>query len=258
MPSASMARVSIRVWTMCGDPASLPGTMRSRGRGARGDPGPPCRRWRMGGSGRAGRARAAVSRRAPRTLPSPGDGSRRSGRRRHAARRSPSRGRGRTRAARPARDGQPASRCAGRRRHSRSACAVAASGSSAAPSGRRTTTASRDQPRRRGRGSPGAPSRARCSSERPRVLRRGLDFLVSHSRLNVAASPAQCLSYLVCSPRLLEVDCRRRGSRSASAGGWTAPQPPPIRDSSGAQLLQTDTLPGGSSRRYRPCLIWHP
>jgi predicted RecB family nuclease len=37
---------------------------------------------------------------------------------------------------------------------------------------------------------------------------RGLDFLLSRNRLNVAISRAQCLAYLVCSPRLLEVDCR--------------------------------------------------
>ena len=37
---------------------------------------------------------------------------------------------------------------------------------------------------------------------------RGLDFLFSRNRLNVAISRAQCLAYLVCSPRLLEVDCR--------------------------------------------------
>lgn len=37
---------------------------------------------------------------------------------------------------------------------------------------------------------------------------RGLDFLMSRNRLNVAVSRAQCLAYVVCSPRLLEVDCR--------------------------------------------------
>ena len=37
---------------------------------------------------------------------------------------------------------------------------------------------------------------------------RGLDFLLSRNRLNVAVSRAQCLAYVVCSPRLLEVDCR--------------------------------------------------
>ncbi len=37
---------------------------------------------------------------------------------------------------------------------------------------------------------------------------RGLDFLMSRNRLNVAISRAQCLAFVVCSPRLLEVDCR--------------------------------------------------
>ena len=37
---------------------------------------------------------------------------------------------------------------------------------------------------------------------------RGLEFLFSRNRFNVAISRAQCLAYLVCSPRLLEVDCR--------------------------------------------------
>jgi uncharacterized protein len=37
---------------------------------------------------------------------------------------------------------------------------------------------------------------------------RGLEFLLSRNRLNVAISRAQCLAHLVCSPRLLEVDCR--------------------------------------------------
>jgi predicted RecB family nuclease len=37
---------------------------------------------------------------------------------------------------------------------------------------------------------------------------RGLDFLMSRNRLNVAISRAQCLAYVACSPRLLEVDCR--------------------------------------------------
>lgn len=37
---------------------------------------------------------------------------------------------------------------------------------------------------------------------------RGLDFLLSRNRLNVAVSRAQCLAYVACSPRLLEVDCK--------------------------------------------------
>jgi len=36
----------------------------------------------------------------------------------------------------------------------------------------------------------------------------GLEFLFSRHRLNVAISRAQCLAYLVCSPRLLDVNCR--------------------------------------------------
>jgi predicted RecB family nuclease len=37
---------------------------------------------------------------------------------------------------------------------------------------------------------------------------RGLDFLFSRNRLNVAISRAQCLAYLVCSSRLLDAECR--------------------------------------------------
>ena len=37
---------------------------------------------------------------------------------------------------------------------------------------------------------------------------RGLEFLFSRNRLNVAISRAQCLAYLVASPRLLDVRCR--------------------------------------------------
>ena len=37
---------------------------------------------------------------------------------------------------------------------------------------------------------------------------RGLDFLFSSNRLNVAVSRARCLAYVVASPRLLEADCR--------------------------------------------------
>jgi uncharacterized protein len=37
---------------------------------------------------------------------------------------------------------------------------------------------------------------------------RGLEFLLSRNRLNVAISRAKCLAYLVCSPRLFEVNCR--------------------------------------------------
>ena len=37
---------------------------------------------------------------------------------------------------------------------------------------------------------------------------RGLEFLLSRNRLNVAISRARCLAYLVASPRLLEVNCQ--------------------------------------------------
>ena len=37
---------------------------------------------------------------------------------------------------------------------------------------------------------------------------RGLDFLFSRNRLNVAISRAQCLAFLVASPRLLDANCR--------------------------------------------------
>ena len=39
-------------------------------------------------------------------------------------------------------------------------------------------------------------------------LPRGLDFLLSRNRLNVALSRAQALALLVCSPRLVEADIR--------------------------------------------------
>jgi superfamily I DNA and/or RNA helicase len=37
---------------------------------------------------------------------------------------------------------------------------------------------------------------------------RGLEFLFSRNRLNVAVSRARCLAYVVASPRLLETDCK--------------------------------------------------
>jgi uncharacterized protein len=36
---------------------------------------------------------------------------------------------------------------------------------------------------------------------------RGLDFLFSRNRLNVAISRAKCLAYLISSPRLLDANC---------------------------------------------------
>ena len=54
---------------------------------------------------------------------------------------------------------------------------------------------------------------------------RGLEFLLSRNRLNVAISRARCLAYLVCSPRLLEVNARtipqmRLAKRSAGSSNW--------------------------------------
>ena len=37
---------------------------------------------------------------------------------------------------------------------------------------------------------------------------RGLDFLFSRNRLNVAVSRARCLAYVVANPRLLETTCK--------------------------------------------------
>ena len=37
---------------------------------------------------------------------------------------------------------------------------------------------------------------------------RGLEFLFSRNRLNVAVSRAKCRAYVVASPRLLEARCR--------------------------------------------------
>ena len=37
---------------------------------------------------------------------------------------------------------------------------------------------------------------------------RGLDFLFSRNRLNVAVSRARCLAYVVASPRLLDANAR--------------------------------------------------
>jgi uncharacterized protein len=37
---------------------------------------------------------------------------------------------------------------------------------------------------------------------------RGLSFVFNRNRINVATSRAQCRVELVCSPRLLEADCR--------------------------------------------------
>jgi superfamily I DNA and/or RNA helicase len=46
------------------------------------------------------------------------------------------------------------------------------------------------------------------ASSSPEDVPRGLEFLFSRNRLNVAISRAQCLAYLVASPRLLDANCR--------------------------------------------------
>jgi predicted RecB family nuclease len=46
------------------------------------------------------------------------------------------------------------------------------------------------------------------ASSSGKEIPRGLEFLLSRNRLNVAISRAQGLAYLVCSPGLLEVNCR--------------------------------------------------
>lgn len=46
------------------------------------------------------------------------------------------------------------------------------------------------------------------TSSSSRDTPRGLDFLFQPSRLNVAISRAQCLAVLVCSPALLDAECR--------------------------------------------------
>ena len=54
---------------------------------------------------------------------------------------------------------------------------------------------------------------------------RGLDFLFSRNRLNVAISRAQCLAYLVCSPRLLDANCQTvEQMRLANALCWLVEQ----------------------------------
>ena len=50
---------------------------------------------------------------------------------------------------------------------------------------------------------------------------RGMDFLFSLNRLNVALSRARCLAVLVCSPQLLRIRCRSvREMRLANALCW--------------------------------------
>ena len=47
---------------------------------------------------------------------------------------------------------------------------------------------------------------------------RGLDFLFSQNRLNVAISRAQCIAVLVHSPRLLDSDCNTLGQMALVDG----------------------------------------
>jgi superfamily I DNA and/or RNA helicase len=46
------------------------------------------------------------------------------------------------------------------------------------------------------------------TTSRPEDAPRGLEFLYSLNRLNVATSRARCAVFLVASPRLLEPECR--------------------------------------------------
>jgi uncharacterized protein len=46
------------------------------------------------------------------------------------------------------------------------------------------------------------------ATSRPEDAPRGMEFLYSLNRLNVATSRARCLAVLVASPRLFEADCR--------------------------------------------------
>ncbi len=52
----------------------------------------------------------------------------------------------------------------------------------------------------------------------PEDAPRGMEFLYSHNRLNVATSRARCTCILVATPRLLEPECRTpRQMRLANA-----------------------------------------
>jgi len=46
------------------------------------------------------------------------------------------------------------------------------------------------------------------TTSRPEDAPRGMEFLYSLNRLNVATSRARCAVFIVCSPRLLEPECR--------------------------------------------------
>jgi uncharacterized protein len=46
------------------------------------------------------------------------------------------------------------------------------------------------------------------ATSRPEDAPRGMEFLYSLNRLNVATSRARCLAILVANPRLFEAECR--------------------------------------------------
>ncbi|TVT13370.1 hypothetical protein FNH05_37680, partial [Amycolatopsis rhizosphaerae] len=78
-------------------------------------------------------------------------------------------------------------------------------------------------------------------------LPRGLDFLLSRNRLNVALSRAQAVAVLVCSPRLVEADIRTVEQMRLVSGmiglmAGSHPWPPPGAGQSGL----VDHLPPGS------------
>ena len=56
------------------------------------------------------------------------------------------------------------------------------------------------------------------ATSRPEDAPRGMEFLYSRNRLNVATSRARCAAFLVASPRLFEPECRTpRQMRLANA-----------------------------------------
>ena len=91
-----------------------------------------------------------------------------------------------------------------RGRHRRRALQRARALPARAAPGRRSRSARWTSSRASRRRSSSTRWRARAAEDVP----RGLDFLFSRNRLNVAISRAQCLAYLVASPRLLDANCR--------------------------------------------------
>lgn len=101
----------------------------------------------------------------------------------------------------------------------------------------------------------------------PEDAPRGMEFLYSLNRLNVATSRARCVTAVVCSPALLRVACRtprqmrlanglclavEAAERHAAAGVGTGAEPPPPEpppDDGGALLLFPDL--GETARRRR-------